>query len=498
MLRSCLLIFILAIAPFLHAAPTDYFAIHVVDADTGRGVPLISLTTVNHIGHVTDSAGWIAFNEPGLMEGEVFFAVSGPGYSMPKDGFGYVGVRLHPKAGGSAEVKVKRENIAERLYRVTGQGIYRDAVLLGKETPVPPGLPAAAPVLNNNAEVMGQDSVQTVPYKKRLFWLWGDTNRAGYPLGNFRSTCAWSDLPGKGGMNPEMGVELEYLVYGRRGMIRPMVPMDGPGAVWVFGLLAVADAEGKDYLLGHYGRFKDLKTREEHGIVEYDEFQSRFVQRLKLGESNTWQHPEGNAVRVTDKAAGDYFYFCDAFPVTRVKAEYGSVLEPKAYDALAWSPAEKDYIWQKEKPPVTQAGEAVLAADMPPDKVRFQLTDALTGKPVLVHRSSVAWNDFRKCWIMIAVQKLGGDSMLGEVWYAEASTITGPWKKAIKVASHPRYSFYNPRLHPYFDQEGGRLIYFEGTYTETFSGNPVPTPRYDYNQLMYRLDLGDEKLSALK
>jgi len=48
--------------------------------------------------------------------------------------------------------------------------------------------------------------------------------------------------------------------------------------------------------------------------------------------------------------------------------------------------------------------------------------------------------------------------------------------------------------HSYFDAEGGRIIYFEGTYTHTFSGNPVPTPRYDYNQIMYRLDLADERL----
>jgi hypothetical protein len=41
--------------------------------------------------------------------------------------------------------------------------------------------------------------------------------------------------------------------------------------------------------------------------------------------------------------------------------------------------------------------------------------------------------------------------------------------------------------HPFFDQAGGRIIYFEGTYTDTFSGKPVITPRYNYNQLMYRL-----------
>ena len=42
------------------------------------------------------------------------------------------------------------------------------------------------------------------------------------------------------------------------------------------------------------------------------------------------------------------------------------------------------------------------------------------------------------------------------------------------------------------------MIYFEGTYTREFSGNPVATPRYDYNQLMYRLDLADPRLERAR
>jgi hypothetical protein len=38
------------------------------------------------------------------------------------------------------------------------------------------------------------------------------------------------------------------------------------------------------------------------------------------------------------------------------------------------------------------------------------------------------------------------------------------------------------------------VIYFEGTYASTFSRKEDPTPRYDYNQVMYRLDLSDPRL----
>lgn len=124
----------------------------------------------------------------------------------------------------------------------------------------------------------------------------------------------------------------------------------------------------------------------------------------------------------------------------------------------------------------------------------IQLRDPATGKVVKAHGGSVYWNEFRKRWVMLFVE-YGGASFLGEMWFTEADSPTGPWTFARKIAAHDDYSFYNPKQHPMFDQEGGRLVYFEGTYTHTFSGNKTPTPRYDYNQVMYRLDLNDPRLS---
>ena len=84
------------------------------------------------------------------------------------------------------------------------------------------------------------------------------------------------------------------------------------------------------------------------------------------------------------------------------------------------------------------------------------------------------------------------------MWYAESTAPDGPWGKAVKVASHPRYSYYNPIHHGFLNKEGGKVIYFEGTYTLEFSGNPIAPARYDYNQLMYRLDLSDERLAPAR
>jgi hypothetical protein len=68
-------------------------------------------------------------------------------------------------------------------------------------------------------------------------------------------------------------------------------------------------------------------------------------------------------------------------------------------------------------------------------------------------------------------------------------------KAGIAEANH---DFYNPVHHDFFDRAGGRVIYFEGTFTNTFSRDPVVIPRYEYNQLMYRLDLSDERLKPAR
>jgi hypothetical protein len=143
--------FIVAISLLLalgcRAATNSFFAIRVVDDQTGRGVPLAELKTQNSAAWWTDSAGVVAFDEPGLMGQEVFFHLSSPGYDYPKDFFNNRGVKLRATPGGTAQVKLKRLNIAERLYRVTGAGIYRDSVLAGLPVPL------KQPLLN--AQVLG-------------------------------------------------------------------------------------------------------------------------------------------------------------------------------------------------------------------------------------------------------------------------------------------------------------------------------------------------------
>ena len=217
------------------AASPRPFRIQVVDDETGWGVPLVELRTVNQIRFVTDSNGIAAFDEPGLFNRKVFFTVKSHGYEFEKDGLGYRGKALEITEGGSARLTIRRLNIARRLYRVTGEGIYRDSVLTGDKVPI------REPLLNG--QVFGQDSVVNAVYRGKIYWFWGDTNRPDYPLGNFHVPGATSELPDRGGLDPGTGVNLTYFVDDR-GFARPTAPMPGEGPTWISGLVVLKDKDG--------------------------------------------------------------------------------------------------------------------------------------------------------------------------------------------------------------------------------------------------------------
>jgi hypothetical protein len=480
------------------------FRIEVVDEEIGRGVPLVELRTVNQIRYVTDSNGIVAFDEPGLMGQKVFFHVKSHGYEFPKDGFGYRGIALATQAGGSAQIKIKRLNIARRLYRVTGAGIYRDSLLTG--TPVP----VAEPVLNG--QVLGQDSVCTAIFGGKIHWFWGDTNRPGYPLGNFHTPGATSELPGRGGLDPSRGVNLNYFVN-KDGFARPTCEMPGPGPTWITGLVVLRDSQGNERMFASYVKIRPPMETYQRGLVEFDPRSQTFQKRAEFPiglAAYAGEHPGGHPFLYRDGAL-EYIYYCNPYPLVRVPANAQSLADPRTWEAFTClAPGTRfddrkidrapdgslRYSWKTQTQQVSQEQQGKLesAGLIKSGETLLYLRDILTGKRVLAHGGSVSWNSYRRRWVMIAVEEFGS-SFLGEVWYAEADHPLGPWVYARKIVTHDDYSFYNPKHHPIFDQDGGRVIYFEGTYTATFSGNKDPTPRYDYNQVMYQLDLADGRLA---
>jgi hypothetical protein len=467
-----------------------YFKIQVIDRQTGRGVPLVELRTTNSTRYYTDSNGIVAYYEPGLMDREVFFFVESHGYEFPKDGFGFNGTKLKSSPGGSAVIKIDRLNIAERFYRVTGQGIYRDSVLTG--TPVP----LKNPVLDG--QVMGQDSVYTCIYRDHLFWLWGDTNRPSYPLGHFGTAGAISDLPGKGGLDPAVGVNLEYFVD-ETGFSRPICKLKEKGLVWLDGLLVVRDTKGRQRMVAKFARMKDLGQAYERGLAVFNDQTESFEPVVRSGPDFLPYPNSGHAFAV-DVEGEQYYYFATQFPLSvrmRVKAQWDDIIDPNSYEILTSRKPTESCRW-------VRAGEIIgndaskmpsLIKTLKKEKEDTYLYDVTSGKKVTPHGGSVYFNAYRRKWIAIFVEAGGESSYLGEVWYAEADTPAGPWAYARKIVTHNKYTFYNPKQHPYFDKDGGRVIFFEGTYSNSFSGSEKnPTPRYDYNQMMYRLNLDDLRL----
>ena len=483
------------------------FAIEVVDGSTGRGVPLIELRTVNEIRLVTDSAGLIAFDEPGLMGRTVFFHVQGHGYEYPKDGFGYRGVRLDVQAGKSARIEVKRINIAERLYRSTGAGIYRDSILLGRSSPL------RDPVLNG--EVLGQDSVLEATFQGKIHWFWGDTNRPSYPLGTFGTPGATSELPGKpGGLDPALGVNLTYWLA-PDGFVAPTANLPGEGPTWLDGLAVVPDPSvpGGERMYAAFAKVRPSMAAYRRGIAEFDPVSHRFKEVADV-PLDAPVRPFGHPFR-HEMNGVDYVVFADPYPLVRVVADVNHLTNLKEYEAFtcllpgssvdAKGPVQVDrgddgrarYRWRRNAPPVSadRQKQLVAAGTLAEDEVMFALRDAETDRAVHFSRGSTYWNNHRGRWVLIGVEAGGTTSFLGEVWFAEADSPLGPWVYARKVVTHDRYSFYNPKQHPALAQDNGRVIFFEGTYTHTFSGNDNPTPRYDYNQITYRLDLDDPRLN---
>ena len=480
--------------------PKEYFEIRVVDEQTGRGVPLVELKTVNNIRYLTDSAGRIAINSPELLHREIYFHIASHGYEFPADKFGYRGRKLKMVPGGRIEIRVKRINIAERLYRITGGGIYRDSLLLDKPIPV------QHPLIN--AQVFGSDSVVNTVYRGKIYWFWGDTNRPNYPLGNFNVPGATSALPRDGGLDANLGVNLDYW-QAESGFAKPTADMPGQGPTWINGLVAMKNQQDNEELFATYAKIKPPMRVYERGLIRFNDVKAEF-ELVKKFDMETPLFPSGHPL-VHREGDAAYIYFANPFPFTRVPANAQALEDLSQYQTYTYLKpgARQDSLvierdadgvvvvgWKADTIPLTPQleKELITSGKLQEAEGLLQTKDRKTGKTIQLHGGSVYWNPFRKRWIMIALQQFGS-SLLGEIWYLESNTLTGPWLLAQKIVTHDKYSFYNPKQHPMLDGEGGRYIFFEGTYTNMFSGNPDKTPRYDYNQIMYRLDLADPRLT---
>lgn len=429
--------------------------IEVIERGSGWPVPLVELRTTHGVRFVTDNAGVIAFDLPELMGRETWFDVSGHGYERAKDGFGYRGVRLTPEPGKTLKVEVNRTIIAKRLGRITGAGLFAESQKTGRDLDW------------RESGVLGCDTVQNAVYQGRMFWLWGDTTLAHYPLGIFDSSSAVTPIQPLKSFEPPLRVNFDYFTDAK-GKPRGVAKMAGSGPTWVTAYVTLLDKAGKPHLVASYSKIKGFLEAYQWGLCVWNDQTSNFESvKVLWTKSETAPKPpplpDGHPAFWKDASGKEWLLFGNPFPHLRC---------PPTFEA--WQDSST---WEVLKP------QAEVAA-------------ATEGKPVKPHTGSIAWNPWRKRWVTVFMQAFGKPSALGELWYAEATTPTGPWGPAVKVLSHDNYTFYNPRLHPEFTLEGSPLLFFEGTYTAEFANRPFPTSRYNYNQMLYRLDLNDPALEA--
>ncbi|HEY3862981.1 MAG TPA: hypothetical protein VGO59_13950 [Verrucomicrobiae bacterium] len=451
---ASMLVFALTAAWASASAPCR---IEIVDKSCGWPVPMVELQTLHDVRFVTDNAGVIAFDLPELMGRETWFEIKGDGYAVKKDGFGYAGFRFTPEPGQTHRVEVERTIIARRVGRVTGGGLFGESQKLGAEASW------------QESGVLGQDSIQNATYQGKLFWLWGDTTLPRYPLGVFDSTCATTAPQPLTSLEPPLRMPLAYF-RDKQGIPKGVAKMAGQGPTWISAMTTVPDAQGREHLVATYVKIHNPLHIYRQGLAVWDDAAESFKSLRVLWEESAGSErpppaPDGHSVKWTDDAGKAWMLFCTPFPTMRC---------PAAFEA--WSDSNS---WERLTPP-----RNLLAAQ--------------TGDKVRPHGGSIAWNAWRKRWVAVFVQAGGEPSPLGEVWYAEARSPLGPWGPAVKVLTHENYSFYNPQLHPEFTPENSPILFFEGTHSGDFARNPVLTPRYDYNQLLYRLDLDDPRLSPAR
>ncbi len=446
----------LAVRPLLAAEPEESRSapcrIEIIDDQNGWPVPLVELRTTHHVRLVSDNAGLIALDQPELMGVESWFSVIGHGYDVAADGFGFRGVRLTPRPGESLTVKVKRRLPAQRLGRITGGGLFAESQKLGEHRDW------------QEQRIFGCDSVQVAIHRGRMHWAWGDTVLSHYPLGRFHMIGATTAI--RPIVTPQPPLKLAYDYFTDDAEIpRNIGEISGSGPTWISGLASLPDDSGQDRLVGTYIKVQPPLTAYEAGLCVWDDTTNRFVRHKVLWTRSEDSPeppplPDGHPVRWADDDGQTWLLFGDPFPRLQVAPTFA-----------AW---ENDSTWTQLEPQPSVA--------------------SVSGRAVKPQRGSIAWNDYRQRWVSVWTEEGGEGSFLGDLWYAEADRPTGAWGPAVQIVTHDQYTFYNPRIHPEFTDEGSPILLFEGTYTQQFSGNESPTPRYDYNQILYRLDLDDESL----
>ncbi|KAG2373735.1 hypothetical protein C9374_011824 [Naegleria lovaniensis] len=457
---------------------------------------------------MSDSNGVIAILEPGLIGHSVWISIPSDGQYQFLNGsdpiVGVSGISIPFSQKSPIVLEMKRLKLAERLYRVTGEGIYRDSFLGNVQVPnISHDMILKKFLLNE--QVTGQDSVMNVIYKGRYYWFFGDTNNVQKLLGNFHATAAFTNLKEISSLSTSPN--LTYIVNGKDGNfvkgVAPVEPKNLP--TWIHALYV----EDGSSMYATYMKPDSNLNIVKRGFLKWNDYLEEFEEISQIDFNTQFSYPiDGSHVVKTSPhdAEDGYIYFGQPYPIVRCK-KYLDLSTYESFTPLKINTSNSDlnnlqfdrdensgkliYGWKRGTSPLSaeQMAQLVKMGKMKPQEAYLlQLKSHESGQVIQAHAGSVHYNAFRDLYILIAEQNDGTESSLGEIWYSEGLTPIGPFLYGVKIVTHQKMDFYNPSHHYEFDEHNGKIIYFEGTYSNFWTNLP-PTPKYNYNQQMYRLDV---------
>src|SRR5262249_48022892 len=228
------------------------------------------------------------------------------------------------------------------------------------------------------------------------YWFWGDTS--GLSQTNFAVSGATSKWPGKGGLDPSLGVDLTYFTN-ESGFSKEMCPIPGVGPKWLFGLMTVTDEKGVERLIAKYeSPVKNPDGTEQRGLVIFND-QTNTFELLNRFDAEVKLYPDGRPLRVSIDGA-EYYYFSKPYGRlrVRVKADWKHITNPRAYEAFTCLVAGTRYDksatkldrgpdgrliwdWKADTQPLDldQEKELIAAGKMKPEEGGLELQNIDTG-----------------------------------------------------------------------------------------------------------------------
>ncbi len=498
--------------------PTQRVDVKVLDDVSGVPLPGAVLTRLDKRSvYVSDNKGMVALHEQDRQNLVTQFKVEAPGYQS----IASQGINLTPGASEQAiELVPQAEQVAQRLYRMTGVGLERETHLLGTAAPSPTDTKLI------NADVLGQDGPMATLYTKagsteKVFWTFGDTRHPNHDNDNLAGSGATSDK-----IPTDLNTSLPLTYYKtdtvpgfareRSVVAKADFSPTINAARWPFGLstidnrlytwVTIVNTSGTPWTFYPIavGVFDDATNRfTKLGEIPHESdatnpnFTTPGEHSFKVKEGATeYLHSGGfmqrsNGVKETlirVRAAQDALIPSTTFP----KGEYEEYTPYKADGTVDRPSGRPIYAWKK------QINDPVLNTGLNADERLVGQMRVLGGAggstgPILQHKSTRQFNTYRNRYVNVFNQWGSSSSM----YYSEADTPVGPWawgRRIVNQAANTNppsrgFDLYNPHLLPFYGQ--GKTLYFAAVFAHAFANTWEPIPRYDYNVVMNRLKLTD-------